>query len=550
MKVKEIIEQATAMFSKKSTLDTLWQEIAENFYPERADFTVTRSLGDDFAAGLETSYPLMARRDLGNAIGTMLRPRSQEWFRIRLQNRRKEDTQALQWMQWAGQIQRRAMYDLEASFVRATKEGDNDWAAFGQCVISVEMNAERSGLLYRSWHLRDVAWREGVNGRIDTVYRRWSPTRRELVAQFGENPRATLAPKISENYDEQKFDPVKCLHVVMPNADYDHPAGTRTNAKYMSFSIDVDNEQLILAEPTNRLKYVIPRWQTVSGSQYAFSPAAVCALPEARLLQAMTGTLLEAGEKATNPPMVATQEAISGNVATYAGGVTWVDTKYDERLGEVLRPLTQDLRGIPLGMELRNDTRAIISEAFFLSKIALPLKSEEMTAYEVEQRVREFIRNAAPLFEPMEDEYNGGLCEETFQVLMANGGFGSPYDMPQSLQGEETEWQFESPLRDAVERQNGQRFLEAKQMISQAVEMDPAAVHMVDSRTALRDVLNGINVPARWQRTDSDMDKRAVAASERQQAQEVLASMAAAGDATKSLGEGAAAMAEAGGRLP
>jgi hypothetical protein len=52
------------------------------------------------------------------------------------------------------------------------------------------------------------------------------------------------------------------------------------------------------------LIYVIPRWQTVSGSQYAYSPATVAALPDARLIQAMTLTFFEAGEKATNPPMV------------------------------------------------------------------------------------------------------------------------------------------------------------------------------------------------------------------------------------------------------
>jgi hypothetical protein len=45
----------------------------------------------------------------------------------------------------------------------------------------------------------------------------------------------------------------------------------------------------------------------------------------------MTLTLLEAGEKFTNPPMIAVQEAIRSDVAIYAGGITWVDKDYDER---------------------------------------------------------------------------------------------------------------------------------------------------------------------------------------------------------------------------
>jgi hypothetical protein len=36
-----------------------------------------------------------------------------------------------------------------------------------------------------------------------------------------------------------------------------------------------------------------------------------------------------------------------------------------------------------------------------------------MTAYEVGQRVQEYIRNALPIFEPMEMEYNAALCDES-----------------------------------------------------------------------------------------------------------------------------------------
>jgi hypothetical protein len=62
----------------------------------------------------------------------------------------------------------------------------------------------------------------------------------------------------------------------------------------------VDHDcELIHAMPVWTGFYRIPRWQTVSGSQYSYSPATVAALPDARLIQAMTFTLLEAGEKAT-----------------------------------------------------------------------------------------------------------------------------------------------------------------------------------------------------------------------------------------------------------
>ena len=57
MNIKDLYGVGNDLFGKKSPLQSLWQEIAENFYPERADFTLRRSIGTDFAANLMTSYP-------------------------------------------------------------------------------------------------------------------------------------------------------------------------------------------------------------------------------------------------------------------------------------------------------------------------------------------------------------------------------------------------------------------------------------------------------------------------------------------------------------
>ena len=125
------------------------------------------------------------------------------------------------------------------------------------------------------------------------------------------------------------------MHFVVNAEMYD---GDTRGAPRWSIWYDITHETLMQATPLWGKHYIIPRWQTVSGSQYSYSPASVCALPDARLLQAMTFTLLEAGEKATSPPMIATQNAVRSDVALYAGGITWVDEEYDEKLGAALRP--------------------------------------------------------------------------------------------------------------------------------------------------------------------------------------------------------------------
>lgn len=526
------LEQGKKLFESRGSLLSLWQEIADNFYPERADFTICRNIGTEFADNLTTSYPILARRDLGNALGSMLRPTSKDWFKIRTSsNWETLGTDARAWLERAGSIMKRAMYNRKAQFTRATKEADHDFATFGQAVIQTSLNRNADGMLYRCWHLRDCAWRENEEGMVDTVYRKWKPTARDLSRLFP----GKLHPKVNESLEREPMREIEVWHCIVPADLYVEGKPSRTPFK--SYYFDVENKHTMEEVGLFTMEYTVPRWQTVSGSQYAYSPSTVAALPDARLIQAMTRVLLEAGEKAVNPPMIAIQEAIRNDVSIFAGGITWVDAEYDERLGEVLRPLTQDTSGIPLGLDMARDTRAMISDCFYLNKLALPPPEREMTAYEVGQRVQEYIRQAMPLFEPMEGEYNAPLCENTFAIMLRAGAFGSVMDMPQELMGTEYEFAFESPLHDATERQKGQRFLEAKSMLAEAVALDPGAASLVDVKVALRDVLQAINVPAKWTRSETVVAEMEAQAQQQQQAAQLLDQMQKGSDVAKTMAE-------------
>ena len=531
--IKSIKDRSEQLFGKRSGLLTLWQDIADNFAPMRADFTTIRNIGDEVARGLMTSYPVIACRQLGDSFGAMLRPSAKEWFKIGTNRPDKEDTVSKQWLEWAGKFAKNVMYDRRGMFSRATKEADHDFAAFGQACLSIEMNPQRNGLLYRSWHLRDVAWMEGPTGSIETVYHKWKPTCAELVKLFPK----TVHQKVREKMVKEPFAEVNVIHCVMPSEDYaGMEGGKQFRQPFVSCYIDTDNDCEMECVGAWTAHYVIPRWSTVSGSQYAHSPAVVAGLPDARLIQQVTRVLLEAGEKATNPPMLAVQEAIRGDVSIYAGGITWVDAEYDERLGEVLRPLTQDKSGLAFGMEMMQDLRTQLSDAFYLSKLNLPpVGGPDMTAYEVGQRVQEFIRNALPLFEPMEQDYNGQVCDQTLELML----HASPElrnSVPKNLQGAEIRFTFESPLKDAIEKIKVGQFMEAQQVLAAAIQLDPSVALVLDNNKATRDVLGAV-VPAAWLRTDADAQAMAAEQQAQQQSAQLLAMMEQGSVVAKNLGE-------------
>ena len=537
--IKSLISQGDHLFGKRGTLVSMWQDIADNFYPERADFTASRTIGEDFAGNLTTSYPLLVRRDLGNSLGTMMRPNSIDWFHMRCKGNGDdyEDQPGKAWLEWASGVQKRAMYDRRTLFTRASKEADHDIAAFGQAVKSVTMNRMNDGLLFRCWHLRDCAWSENAEGVVDTMHRKWKPSAIELTRLFPGKCHEKVGDMLT-GPNKNPFGEISVRHIVIPadmanGIDY---VGKRANVPYVSIYIDTDNKHVMEVVGRAYFEYIIPRWQTVSGSQYAHSAATVCALPDARLLQAMTTTLLEAGEKSVNPPMVAVQDALRGDLAIYAGGVTYVDDNYDERTGDALRVLGGDKGNLPFGLEMAQDQRAMLREAFFLDKLTLPQGTPEMTAYEVSQRVSDYIRQAAPIFEPLEDEDNAATCEAVFEILMKGGAFGSYSDIPQSLKGEDIGFRFESPLHDAIERVKGTRYNEANQILAQTISVYPEATAQVNFKTAFRDVLTAIGTPAKWMNSEEDADALVEQQKEQVQTQQTLATLQQGADVAKTLG--------------
>src|SRR5687768_4100792 len=77
---EELLRISGQAFERFRAYRQLCQDLAENFYPMRADFTRTLNL-EEFAGNLMDSYPVQAHEQLSNAIESMLR--QGPWFSVR-----------------------------------------------------------------------------------------------------------------------------------------------------------------------------------------------------------------------------------------------------------------------------------------------------------------------------------------------------------------------------------------------------------------------------------------------------------------------------------
>ena len=164
---------------------------------------------------------------------------------------------------------------------------------------------------------------------------------------------------------------------------------------------------------------------------------------------------------------------------------------------------------MPIGFEIGAAIKEDIRSAFFLDKIQLPETNSEMTAFEVRRRIEQHVRSAAPLFEPIEADYNQPLCETSHHVLQEGGAFGDPRLMPKSLQGQNLRYSFRSPIMDMADQNEAEIYTGIMNTILlPASQIDPAQLENADLTEATRDAMRAAGWKPQWFKEKEAVDQK------------------------------------------
>lgn len=537
--IKRLAKTADELFSAKLTLHGLWQEIADFTYPERADFTSNRTLGKDFASNLTNSHQLIARRESSTIMSTMMFPKNQIWAHIKAEKDDDEDEGIIennQWLEFATKRMREAMYNFNANLTCALTEACNDIWAFGNAVISCEYNRAKQSLLYRCWHLRDMAWVEGYDGKICEIYRKSKDSAYNLNKQFKGN----VSDKVKKMLEKTPHEMVEYCHAVLPVDRYEGSATIATD--YVSVFFECDSKHVLKEEASLTMIYVVARWETVSGFQYGYSPCSVAALPEIRMLQQLSLMILESTEMQTRPPIYGRNKIFRNDINRLAGSVNYLDLEPEQRISDVMMFEPSNTGGLQAAAQKELQSMEMINRAYFLDKLKLPVPMSGTTAYEFAKRMEEYIMINLPIFEPLELNFVQPLCEITFSLCVQYNIFAGDLEMPLSLSEANVNFEFHNPLQKAIEEQTAQQYIDALGLVSQGAALDPSAPIILKSKIALRDAMVGKGIPAKWLNSSDEIEAIEQPQSQAQQTQQTIAMFQQGGEAAKAVGEGAQAI--------
>jgi len=536
--VADILQRFKTLAGERREWESHWQELAEVMLPRRVGFTGEPRPGAKRTDKIFDGTPMLARRGLAAAIDGLLKPKTARWFRVRAEDEALDrDDEVRAWLDHVEDRLFAAIYNPRARFVQRSGEVDDDLVTFGTGVLYIGESRALDRLAFRSAHLRDAFICENADGEVDTLFLRMRLSARQAVQRFGED---RVGAKTREAIAKGEPDrPVTFLQAVMPRADRDPRRADAVNLPFASVVIDVESEHKVGGSGFHEFPFAVPRWDTATGETYGRSPGMI-ALPDANTLQQMGKTILVAGHKAVDPPLVQVNDAVIGTARTFPGGVSYIDAQAIRDLGGT-RPIAPLETGgnIPLGREMQNDTRRQIEAAFFRNVFNLPVDGPQMTATEILERKDEFLRTVGPVIGRLEADYIGVVPRRCFKILARARVFRDP---PPLLRGCPLRFDVASAVAQARRQIEAAGAARAMELLAPFLSANPELIDNFDTDAIARDLPDIFALPRGWLRPQHEVFEMREARLRGQQVAELLQGAGQAVEIAEGLGRAGAGL--------
>jgi len=407
-----VMQRFDKMRSIRAPFETDWQDVRyfvrpitqyASFSPQLQFYTVMP----------ETMYDGTAPSALGelaSALHSYLSNPAERWFDIQLEgdNPWSQDPSVTEWLQTVSDLIY-THYQREGSMINlALHEAYMDIGSFGTCVLNQEWDQDTRSIVFAARPLQMCYFTENSKGRIDSVCRYFAWTLRQIQQEFGEIPAGVM--KYSDDPDKL-FDVV---HWVGPREDRNPRKLNAKNKPIASIWVCATTHETLLESGYDSFPYHVARWTKLAGEVYGRSPAKQC-LPDIKMLNTMEKTVLKAGQKITDPPLVLTHESFMLPIKTSPGSLI-----YRENEEAKIEPLITGAN-LPWAEEKCEQKRKFIKQCFYSDWIRMEKDNVEMTAYEVQDRRDEKLRLLAPIFGRIASELLAPMISRSYHLLDSHG---------------------------------------------------------------------------------------------------------------------------------
>lgn len=422
MKVNELTEWADKLFndSERTNAESMWEKLTQYIDPNQyGNYHGDRPNGGKRTSLLYDSTAPAASNDLASTLHSLVTNDSIKWAKFRFeQDELNNDADAVEWLEEANNVVLNAF--SSSNFNTEINKGYKSYVPLGNMALLVEeidgSSPTFSGLYFKALHLSQLAWSEGPDGQIDTVFRKFRLSAANAVKKWGDRVSEKIQ-KCAKKDPQRKFD---FIFVVLPNKKENIKINEVGLAKpeerpFIKKVIDVEGKEFVEEGGFYEMPIMVVRWDTMPEESYGRGPGHI-AYGDIRSLNMVRRDYLEALALTVHPPVMVTNRGIFGDLNLKPKGVTVVRHNTD------VTPYQIGTQW-PVVLESMRELQQSVKSIFLVDKLIFPPRNQtgEMTATEVVERINQMQKVLGPTFGRLYNELLNPLVRRVFGLMYRKG---------------------------------------------------------------------------------------------------------------------------------
>ena len=301
---------------------------------------------------------------------------------------------------------------------------------------------------------------------------------------------------------------------------------------FASYYLSLEGNQMLSRGGFKTFPYAISRYVTGPKEVYGRSPA-MTVLPDIKMINEMSKTVIRAAHKIVDPPLLLQEDGVLQAFNARPGALNYGGV--DDQGRQTVVPLQTGAR-VDIGMEMMEQRRRVINDAFLITLFQILVEAPNMTATEAMLRAQEKGALLAPTMGRQQSEMLGPLIERELDIL-ARAGVLPP--MPEALMqvDGEIEIEYVSPLNRAQRAEEGVAIMRTLEAVAPLAQIDPGVMDIFRPDEIARELAEINGVPAKILRSKEEVAMIKEEQAQAAEAQQLLAAAPVAASTAKTLAE-------------
>ncbi len=254
--------------------------------------------------------------------------------------------------------------------------------------------------------------------RVDTMYRLYPMTVRQMVQEFGYEQCSARVKSCARSGQWEQW--IDVLHCIEPNdsrlINGLGPRGMSVQSVYVELGGDED--RVLARRGFNESPLIAPRWELDAEDVYGSDCPGMIALGPTKALMVQERRKAQAIDKMVTPPLLAPAGLRNALIDNVAGGVTYYDVAQGREGVKSLYDVRPDINALVADI---NETGGEIEDAFYMDMFLAISTMEGVqprNQFELIERKEEKLLQLGPALERMNDEALDPIIDRTFAILL------------------------------------------------------------------------------------------------------------------------------------